>query len=151
MRISGKKIVLGLLATSVVYIASYAILSTRGGYVFTQSGKIRIGISLDDEWIWMPRYGWAQSYQWPDGRNTVRVSGLSGWLYLPLILADQSWVHPTQRFITPEGKWVKGFIPPSTNSWHHDMLVEAASAKAGRQSAAPRSSAGTAGAAQRED
>lgn len=53
----------------VLYFVSYAGLSASGGYVFTQSGEIRLGISLDDQWIWMPRYGWAQPYQWPDGRT----------------------------------------------------------------------------------
>ncbi len=136
MKMNRKRIGIGVAVALVLYIASYVFLSAAGGYVFTQSGKIRLGISLDDQWIWMPRYGWAQPYQWPDGRNTVRVSGVAGWLYLPLIIVDQAWIHPTQRFITEDGKWVDGFIPPSTNQWHHDMLAAAASTSEGQQSAA---------------
>jgi hypothetical protein len=128
-------------ALLVLYFGSYAILSATGGFVFTQSGKIRLGISLDDQWIWMPRYGWAQPYQWPDGRNTVRVGGIAGWLYLPLILVDQAWAHPTQRFITPDGQWVKDFVPPSTNLWHHDMLESNEDINKSQQTAAPLPSA----------
>ena len=130
------RIVITLAIIVALYIGSYALLSVAGGFVFTQSGKIRLGISLDDQWIWMPRYGWGQKYQWPDGRNTVRVWGMTGWAYLPLILADQAWVHPTQKFITEDGKWVDGFVPPSTNLWHHDMLVTEGSKEAGQPTSA---------------
>jgi len=117
-----------------LYVGSYAILSTNGGFVFTQSGKIRLGISLDDQWIWMPRYGWGQKYQWPNGRNTVRVFDAAGWIYLPLILADQAWIHPTQRFITDDGKWIDGFTPPARTLWHHDMIEEQELMKNGQPS-----------------
>ena len=77
-----------------LYIAAYATNSIFGGYVSTQTGNVRITISLDDSFFWMPRYGWAQRYTWPDGRRTIRVEGV-GYLFLPLILLDQAYWHPT--------------------------------------------------------
>jgi hypothetical protein len=40
-----------------LYITAHAANSIFGGYVGTQTGNVRINITLDDSFFWMPRYG----------------------------------------------------------------------------------------------
>ena len=90
----------GLLA---VYVLSYAILSANGGYVQTQSGRVRygFGFAVSDIEQWQPRWAWCQPFRRIDGNQTLR-GNWSGYAYAPLILLDQKLVHPTRVMIDAE-------------------------------------------------
>ena len=77
-----------------VYLASYVGLSLTGGYRFMRSGTQAEGLSVPDAYFWQPRFGWFKSYVGENGSQAYKGSG-AGYLYAPLILADQKWVHPT--------------------------------------------------------
>ena len=132
-----KRIILGAVVVGVLYVATYVVLSVTGGWVITQTGNLRTGISQDDAFVWMPRYGWCQKYTWPDGTRSIRAEGV-GYLLAPLILSDQKWVHPTKTFLSPDFTPVQGFTPPATNSWH-PMMREALAEEMAAQKVQPTS------------
>lgn len=104
VRRSRKRIALlavgGLLA---IYVLSYAILSANGGYVLTQSGRVRygFGLAVSDIEQWQPRWAWCQRFRRIDGSHTLRGNWL-GYAYAPLILLDQKWIHPTRAIVDVE-------------------------------------------------
>lgn len=79
------RVVLALLG---VYIVSYFILSSRGGYIGHNQG------GSDNRNTWFPAYC-AEPYTSPAGRQKVRLTGL-GLVFLPAILIDQVAIHRTQ-------------------------------------------------------
>ncbi|UCG49009.1 MAG: hypothetical protein JSU94_04340 [Phycisphaerales bacterium] len=84
-----------------VYCCCYLVLSSLGGYVWTQSGVVRYPISylaVTDIIQWQPKFMFCQVFQDIQGRRVIRASPL-GWVFSPLILLDQRFVHPTSRLI----------------------------------------------------
>lgn len=104
MRRSPKRIALlvagVLLAT---YVLSYVLLSVCGGYLLTQSGRVRygFGFAVSDIEQWQPRWAWCQRFRRIDGSHTLRGNWL-GYAYAPLILLDQKWIHPTRAIVDVE-------------------------------------------------
>jgi hypothetical protein len=70
-----------------IYVASYAVLSLRGGYIGHNQG------GSDNRDTWFPSYC-AEPYMSPAGRQKVQLTAL-GWLFLPLMLVDQIAIHRT--------------------------------------------------------
>jgi peptidoglycan/LPS O-acetylase OafA/YrhL len=94
------KIALGVLGA---YVLSYGILSLRGGYIFTQSGQLRYGgaLSVSDLQQWQPRFTLCQRFRQVDGSWTLRANFL-GYVFAPLVLLDQTFIHRTVRLLDPE-------------------------------------------------
>jgi peptidoglycan/LPS O-acetylase OafA/YrhL len=94
------KIALGII---VLYIVVYAVLSLGGEYIFTQSGQVRynFGLSVSDLQQWQPRFVYCQRFLQVDGSWTLRANFL-GFIFSPLVLFDQTFVHKTVRLFDPE-------------------------------------------------
>lgn len=102
------KIGCGLLA---VYVGVYVILSWNGGYTWTQSGQVRygFGLSVTDLEQWQPRFCFCQRFKTIDGSWITRANAL-GYTFAPLILLDQTYIHPTVRIFDPlTGEPIKTF------------------------------------------
>ncbi|HNT88841.1 MAG TPA: hypothetical protein PKL84_13345 [Candidatus Hydrogenedentes bacterium] len=76
-----------LLCLLLLYMASYAVMSLSGEYVFNNHG----GADWREEWC--PRY-LVYPYRAPTGRTRIAVSRL-GMAYLPLIILDWLLWHKT--------------------------------------------------------
>ena len=70
-----------------VYGLLYAVLSLRGGYIGHNQG------GNDNRDTWYPAYC-AEPYRSPAGRQRVRLT-VVGWLFLPVMLVDQTAIHRT--------------------------------------------------------
>jgi hypothetical protein len=71
-----------------IYVLSYAILSSKGGYVGHNQG------GSDNRETWFAAYC-AEPYISPARRQKVRLTGL-GWFFLPPMLVDQIAIHRTR-------------------------------------------------------
>lgn len=102
MTSSSKQILWSGLLAAVSYLGCYAILSSCGGYVRTQSGQVRydFGLSVTDIDQWQPRFAFCQRFRQIDGSWTIR-SNFLGSAFAPLILLDQLFVHKTIRHFDP--------------------------------------------------
>ena len=91
------------LSCLLLYVVCYIILSFGGGYVWTQSGQVRydFGLSVTDLEQWQPRYTFCQRFRLIDGSWTIRANFL-GYVFAPLVLLDQTFVHKTVRLFDPE-------------------------------------------------
>lgn len=82
------------------YLCAYIILSSCGGYYFTQSGRQRwhgTGLAVTDMIIWHPRFVWYQSdYMFADGKIGTRGNFL-GYLFVPLVQLDRRCIHPSKK------------------------------------------------------
>jgi hypothetical protein len=89
--------VLGVIA---IYLGSYTILSSNGEYVWTQSGEVRYSfdMAMTDLEQWQPYKAHCQIFRSISGRLTLRGNFL-GYLYSPLIIIDQKFIHPTKRIV----------------------------------------------------
>lgn len=78
------------------YVGTYVTLSAHGEYRPRPSGERRYsnGLAAFDLRIWYP-YGmrW-QRWKSVSGEDVVD-SDLLGWFYLPMIILDRHWFHPT--------------------------------------------------------
>jgi hypothetical protein len=103
MRPQHKRYIMIAAIVVAVYFGSYTILSLCGGYVFTQSGMVRygFGLSVSDLQQWQPRFAFCQIFRTIDDKRTLRANFL-GYLYAPLILCDQAFVHKTVHLFDPE-------------------------------------------------
>lgn len=95
-------------AALLVYVTSYMMLSHRGQYVYSQSGKLRFagtGISMIDIMEWRAAGCWFQAgFINVDGEKSIRGNFL-GYFYAPLILLDHKWVHKTKSSMdNPEAR-----------------------------------------------
>lgn len=120
-RISLRKVCIGVAAFLVIYVGSYIPLSINGGWVVSESGKHRITLAVADIFEWQPRFGQFHRMRSYGGGWQVRADGL-GWLYSPLILADQKWVHTTIPFIA-EGFEVVDPVPAPPLEDYHPTLA----------------------------
>lgn len=79
-----------------VYVGSYCIMSALGAYMPSQSGLVRFhsGLSATDIHVWFPRLSYGQLYVNVNGKCTFR-GNILGYVYAPLILFDQAFVHKT--------------------------------------------------------
>ena len=95
-----KRIAILIFAAVGVYFISYALLSYNGGYRIVMSGNARpTGLALGDTFAWQPRFGVCFPFHSALGENTYR-SDVLGFLYLPLIRLDQTYIHRTRPYIT---------------------------------------------------
>ena len=116
-----RKAALWLLFLSLFYVISYAVLSFTGGWMVTESGRWRpFGLAEIDCIQWQPRFGFCQRFIWSGGDASIRADML-GYIYAPLILLDQSHIHPTIPLWRVPGDPDSGFdssrIPP-ISQWH---------------------------------
>ena len=64
------------------------------------SGNARpTGLAFGDTFAWQPRFGVCFPFHSALGENTYR-SDVLGFLYLPLIRLDQTYIHRTRPYIT---------------------------------------------------
>jgi len=87
----------------------------------TESGRWRLfGLAEIDCIQWQPRFGFCQRFRWSGGRNGIRADFL-GYIYAPLILLDQSYIHRTIPLWSSSGNSDAGIdlsrIPP-ISEWH---------------------------------
>jgi peptidoglycan/LPS O-acetylase OafA/YrhL len=96
----GRKISFAVVA---LYVGVYILLSLSGGYILTQSGQVRynFGFSVSDLQQWQPRFTFCQRFRQVDGSWTLRANFL-GYVFTPLALLDQTFVHRTVRLFDPE-------------------------------------------------
>ena len=89
-----RRIAAFLLCLVTTYIASYAVLSARGGYVLIASGAKRFsyGFAVPDRFVWQPATG--TGYWFRDATGTqIWDADLLGYLFQPPMWFDQSFVH----------------------------------------------------------
>jgi hypothetical protein len=100
MRARLKRPISVALAIVALYVVVYVALSRNGGYVLTQSGQVRyvMGLAMADVCEWQPRFGFCQRFRQVDGSSTLRADSI-GYVFAPLILFDQRFVHRTVRLI----------------------------------------------------
>lgn len=112
-----RRAILGSIVFGVVYVSSYVPLSMTGGWVVSESGRIRITLAMADIFEWQPRYGMFHRMRTYGGGHLVRADFL-GWFYSPLILIDQKWIHPTIAFIDSEFELVDPIPAPPLKEYH---------------------------------
>jgi hypothetical protein len=106
-----------------LYGLCFVVLWKGGGYLLTESGKVRsfmgieTGISVPDVAEWQPLFGHCQTeYSWPDGSVSPRCD-LIGWIWYPFWV----WVdarHPSVRLVDERGKIVPAPVWPPGFSVH---------------------------------
>jgi hypothetical protein len=103
MHVRNKRRLIIAVAIVAVYFGVYAFLSHGGGYILTQSGEVRyaFGLSVSDVSRWEPRFAYCEAFRDIHGRRALRANFL-GYVFAPLILADQVFLHPTIHLIDPE-------------------------------------------------
>ena len=76
------------------YVGSYVALSARGGWYWSQTGRVRytFGFAMTDVVRWHPAWARWEPFRDVHGRDTSR-GNLAGYLYSPLIRLDRAWVH----------------------------------------------------------
>lgn len=105
-RISRRRIVIAVAVTASIYVATYVLLSTLGGYKVRWSGKRRYasGFAVADTAYWMP----LGIEMWPRidvfGKHVIEGNGL-GELFTPLVWFDQSFVHPSYDLFESQKAW----------------------------------------------
>lgn len=84
------------------YVGCYVILSLFGRYVVTQSGVVRYqsGLSVSDVRQWQPPFAFCQRFRQVDKHWTLHANFL-GYVFAPLILCDQAFVHRTVQLFDP--------------------------------------------------
>jgi len=88
--------------SAAIYLIAYVVLSHYGAYMLTQSGEVRwgFGLSASDIEQWQPRFVLCQRFHNIDGGTSLRANPL-GYIFAPLVLLDQSFVHKTAHLIDP--------------------------------------------------
>ena len=111
-----KKIKLIIFLFFLLYWIFGLIICRFGGYVFTESGKVRkifgndTGIAVPDIACWQPLFGHYQiDYHWPNGIIKSRYNVI-GWLYYPFIVKMQK-NFPSIQLLDSNGYAIK--ISPS--------------------------------------
>ncbi|MDF1738042.1 MAG: hypothetical protein P1U86_02690 [Verrucomicrobiales bacterium] len=112
-----QKIIVGVGVFLIIYIGSYFPLSEKGGWVVSESGRIRITLAMADIFEWQPRYGYFHRMRSISGGTTIHAD-LIGWFYAPLIMIDQSRVHPTILFIGEGFEAVEPLPAPPLEDYH---------------------------------
>jgi hypothetical protein len=84
------------------YVLAYGVLSATGGWVVSESGEHRIVMAVADQFEWQPRYGSCQRFRSASGDYTLRADTL-GYVFVPLILLDQRFIHRTILFFGADG------------------------------------------------
>lgn len=82
-----------ILAGGIIYLGSYALLSSLGQYVGHNQG------GADNRITWVPAYC-GEKYVGAVGRAKLAYTAI-GWFFLPLIVVDQCLVHPTRDGMLP--------------------------------------------------
>lgn len=106
-----------------VYVAAYVVLSAFGGWGQTGSGKLRIrypdyvGFAIHDCFVWQPIIGDCQLFVNSSGENTLRGDAF-GYMFCPLILLDQRFVHRTIYFMDPNGNNIESAKEPPLTDFH---------------------------------
>ena len=103
-------------ALAILYVGSYAILSVRGEYVWSQTGKLRynFGLSVTDIVIWDPAAAHWEPFRDIHGNDTSRGE-LVGYFYSPLIRLDRKWWHPSHELFTDEPTTAPSSEPSSAH------------------------------------
>ncbi len=80
-----------------LYLGSYAALSTAGEYRASQTGRLRYfgGLSVTDVYHWQPAFAEWEPFRDVTGRETSR-GDLLGYLYSPLIRIARGWRRSSQ-------------------------------------------------------
>ena len=92
------RVVLVLAALLVVYVGSYVVLSARGDWYWSQTGKLRydFGFAVSDVERWFPARAHWEPFRDIHGDDTSR-GDLPGYLFSPLIRIDRAWIHPDRQ------------------------------------------------------
>jgi 4-amino-4-deoxy-L-arabinose transferase-like glycosyltransferase len=97
-----RKLLLLLGAFLVLYVASFAVLASRGGYLPVASGSFRpryLGyLASADTWIWQPRYGNFYPFRNASGQE-IRMADSIGCFYTLLICVHQRIFRPSIPFL----------------------------------------------------
>jgi len=101
------------------YVLAYAVLSITGGWVVSESGEHRIVTAVADQFEWQPRYGSCQRFRSVSGDYTLRADTL-GYVFAPLILLDQRFIHRTISFFGADGPLDPVPAPPFAQ--YHPIL-----------------------------
>ena len=104
------------LLTIGLYVLTYLPLSSKGGWVVTESGNHRILLAVADEFKWQPRFGYLHRRRTIHGDHEIDGDVL-GYFYAPLILIDQKWFHSTIPFIV-DGEHVDPLPAPPHEDYH---------------------------------
>ena len=87
----------------VLYVGSFAVLASCGGYLPLASGHFRpFQLAAGDRWIWQPRYGLFYSFRDAFGEDTHMADRL-GYFYAPLICIHRWLFRPTIPFVNGDG------------------------------------------------
>ena len=97
------RLFLAAIALTILYVGSYVILSARGEYVWSQTGKLRytFGLSVTDIVIWDPAAAHWEPFRDIYGNDTSRGEPV-GYFYSPLIRLDRKWWHPSHEIFAED-------------------------------------------------
>jgi hypothetical protein len=102
---------------SVCYVLGFIVLWLGGGYILTESGRVRTfvriptGIAVPDVAQWQPLVGHFQrTYHWPTEVVSPRCDFI-GWAYFPLLSLVASQ-HPTVTLLDDRGQIIAGPVFP---------------------------------------
>ncbi|TWT63442.1 hypothetical protein [Rubinisphaera italica] len=86
-----------------IYVGVYSILSANGQYYGRPSGELRLdsGWAITDLYVWFPAGIIWERRKSISGDYIIEADPF-GWFFLPLIVADRKWVHPTGYYFDPE-------------------------------------------------
>ena len=101
---------LGMLGVLLIaaYVGSYFVLSMRGEWRWSQTGRLRytFGLAVSDVERWFPAGVYWEPFRDIEGVDTSR-GDLLGYFYSPLVRADRAYVHPDRGVFATEGPSVR--------------------------------------------
>jgi len=102
-RITRRRLLVAIILLA-AYLSSYAVMSARGDWVWSQTGKVRydFGFAISDVIRWDPAAAHWEPFRSVDGSDTSRGNFL-GYFYLPLIRVDRGLIHPDTPAIPGAG------------------------------------------------
>ena len=118
MKIDRKRIKVAAVTLIGLYILIFFPLWLGGGYILTESGRVRqlfgipTGIAAPDIADWQPLFGHCQpEYHWPGGEVSPRCDAI-GWAYYP-IWSLVRMHHPSIQLLTEGGSLVRNPVIPA--------------------------------------
>ena len=108
---------------SLCYVLGFIVLWLGGGYILTESGRVRTfmgtptGIAAPDIAQWQPLVGHFQrTYYWPTEAVSPRCDFI-GWAYFPLLSVVASR-HPTVTLLDDRGQMIADPVFPNGYRLH---------------------------------
>jgi hypothetical protein len=98
--LSSRRVMWGCLLFLIVYVGSYAVLSSLGNYKGNVGSQEKVGLylsSISDRDEWQPRAVIVTTVtDFPFSGSSTILANPAGYLFMPLVYFDRLLIHPTK-------------------------------------------------------